>query len=221
MKETKSFFRRALLFGFFLVLVLATAQAQAGIVGYTSRTAFDAAVPGASVEGWDTFPDGAVFTNGSTVNGITYNASIGNALVRDGYAYTTAPNILVETTYDNFGPYDTMTFSFVTPIRAFGIDIDTFAQTDKAYQVTTNLGDVALSGYDPFPTLTTGQFVGFISDAAISSVTIALGPNPDLNNYNNFGLDTMRYQAVPLPPSVLLLGSGLLGLAGFRRFRKS
>jgi hypothetical protein len=26
---------------------------------------------------------------------------------------------------------------------------------------------------------------------------------------------------VPLPPSVLLLGSGLLGLAGFRRFRKS
>ncbi len=27
--------------------------------------------------------------------------------------------------------------------------------------------------------------------------------------------------AVPLPPSVLLLGSGLLGLAGWRRFRKS
>jgi hypothetical protein len=27
-------------------------------------------------------------------------------------------------------------------------------------------------------------------------------------------------QAVPLPPTVLLLGSGLLGLAGWRRFRK-
>jgi hypothetical protein len=27
--------------------------------------------------------------------------------------------------------------------------------------------------------------------------------------------------AVPLPPSVLLLGSGLLGLAGWRRFKKS
>jgi hypothetical protein len=29
------------------------------------------------------------------------------------------------------------------------------------------------------------------------------------------------YTAVPLPPTVLLLGSGLLGLAGWRRFRKS
>jgi hypothetical protein len=34
-------------------------------------------------------------------------------------------------------------------------------------------------------------------------------------------LRTVDFQAVPLPPTLLLLGSGLLGMAGWRRFRKS
>jgi hypothetical protein len=38
--------------------------------------------------------------------------------------------------------------------------------------------------------------------------------------WNTFAL-TGTVTAVPLPPTVLLLGSGLLGLVGWRRFRKS
>jgi hypothetical protein len=34
-------------------------------------------------------------------------------------------------------------------------------------------------------------------------------------------LDNVQLSAVPLPPGVFLLGSGLLGLVGWRRFRKS
>lgn len=34
------------------------------------------------------------------------------------------------------------------------------------------------------------------------------------------GFDLNQYSAVPVPPSVLLLGSGLLGLVGLRKFRK-
>ena len=41
------------------------------------------------------------------------------------------------------------------------------------------------------------------------------------NTQVNFDLVSLDATAVPLPPGLLLLGSGLLGLAGWRRFRKS
>jgi hypothetical protein len=41
------------------------------------------------------------------------------------------------------------------------------------------------------------------------------------NTQVNFDVVSLDATAVPLPPGLLLLGSGLLGLAGWRRFRKS
>ena len=85
-----------------------------------------------------------------------------------------------------------MTFSFATPLQAFGIDINANSGFDGAFQATTSQG-VALSVYDAFPLseFFSGQFLGFSSTNPFSSVTIALGPSGD-PLFDAYTLDTMR-----------------------------
>ena len=53
-------------------------------------------------------------------------------------------------------------------------------------------------------------------------INFAVGPHTDgTYSYGTTPLAATITSAVPLPGAVWLLGSGLLGLAGFRRFRKS
>ena len=79
-----------------------------------------------------------------------------------------------------------------------------------------------------------GDFWGFIADTPFTSVLLVGGSG---RNQQIYKLDDMVYSqvagvgesiipagaaaAIPLPPSVLFLGTGLLGLAGWRRFRTS
>jgi hypothetical protein len=58
----------------------------------------------------------------------------------------------------------------------------------------------------------TGTLLMQVSWSLDGSVWHAGWPSTDVNAYNR--------APVPLPPTVLLLGSSLLGLAGWRRFRK-
>jgi len=227
MQKVKSIFRRVSIFAFFLVILLANAQAQATIIEYSSRSAFEEAVPSALVQDWDSYAHGTSFPYGTADNqGIEYYATItypagfainGNAMVTTTYLPSTEPNGLGQTLDGFFYPVDTIRFVFPTLIRAFGIDVSTSSTANPAYQATTNLEGVANSYYNPFPGYTAGQFIGFTSSEAFSEVTIALAPGADPYSYT---LDTLRYQPVPLPGSLLLLGSGLLGLAGWRRLRK-
>lgn len=75
-----------------LALLLGSLAAHAAVTPFASRAAFDAAFPGSVLENWDGFADGTVFTHGSTVNGITYNNSTGNAVVTNTFVASTAPN---------------------------------------------------------------------------------------------------------------------------------
>ena len=206
--------RLALVLAF--VASLMASSAQAAIITFANRAAFDAAFPGALIENWDGFASGTVFTNGTGANGITYNSSAGNAVTTNAFLQSTLPNTLGRTGTGFFLGTDTITFTFASAITAFGIDISTADQASGSVRATTNLGDVANSVFNPFPGSTFGQFVGFSSTTPSTSVTIA-------GNTANFGftLDTLRRvpaASVPEPATLVLLGGGLLA-AGVRRRR--
>ena len=59
-------------------------------------------------------------------------------------------------------------------------------------------------------------FVGFISDVSYSSVNFH-DPHP---SFNIVGIDNVSF-ATPEPSTVLLLGTGLAGLAAYRRRREA
>jgi hypothetical protein len=82
---------------------------------------------------------------------------------------------------------------------------------------------------------------GYLNNMAVGSpviLSLSAGPlawqNVNLNNIdkldftatfggkgNYFLMDNVQVSSVPLPPSVWLFGSGLVGLVGLRRFRRS
>jgi hypothetical protein len=59
-------------------------------------------------------------------------------------------------------------------------------------------------------------FWGFHSTVPFSTVLVEA-----VNLDEHYNMDNMRYCPAPIPGAALLLGSGLLGLMGFRRFGKS
>ncbi|MCK9374677.1 MAG: PEP-CTERM sorting domain-containing protein [Syntrophobacterales bacterium] len=85
----------------------------------------------------------------------------------------------------------------------------------------TGAGDPALDPYTFDPNgFTVGAGITFVAGAFASGGDLTFpAPVEGVNGYfgPNFATGT---SPVPVPPTVLLLGSGLLGLVGLRRFRK-
>jgi len=77
------------------------------------------------------------------------------------------------------------------------------------------LGPVKISDSSFAGTTAEDRFFGVINEAGVSSFTIrSPGGNGDLE------VDHLQYGIVPIPPTAILLGSGLVGLAAFRHKRR-
>ena len=189
-----------------LISGLAPALVEGAIITYSSRADFAASVSGEVVEGWDTLANGTVI---GTLNGVSYDPSGGDALVTNAFLPLSSPNALGDTTGGFFAGAETMTFTFSSPITAFGISFNTFATAIGAYTATTNLGDVAQSVFDPFPGSTTGQFVGFSSDTPFTSVVLT---NVTGTSYTLDDLNYVTATRSPEPATLLLLGLGSMFL---------
>jgi len=202
----------------FISATLVPRSADAGPIVFQDRVSFALALDGdpslvTTVEGWDAYPAGTVFPNGSMVNGITYNVSAGEALVVSTGISLSVPNNLFVTncltaSTCSFHPlFDTFTFTFLQPVRAFGITFSsTFANQNGDYLLTTDRGDVVPSFFDPvFPGFSLGQFAGFISEKPFNRVTVSSTANA------LYGMDDLVFaRSVPEPSSLLLLSVGLL-----------
>lgn len=105
-----------------------------------------------------------------------------------------------------------VTGTFGSAMSAFGLEIEPYAFNDVGYLITltlsdgTSLSQSVLGEYG-------AAFFGWNGGLA-TSVTNFTITSPDESGGFAFG---RMVAPVPLPPSVLLLGSGLLGFFGLRR----
>jgi hypothetical protein len=202
-----------------LTSVACLQTAAAATITEYDRATFQTALSNTTLSGqnFDTLPVGTI----TTVNGVTYTPSLGTAVVTNSFLTTTSPNGLGSTSAGFFLSNETLTLTFSSPISAFALDVNTFATAPGAYTATVNDGSnsVITSVFDVFPNTSTGEFFGFTDTSAFTSVTIATNPN-DAFSYT---VDTLVYgnasalPSTPEPSTLLLLGTGLLGIVGTAR----
>jgi len=118
----------------------------------------------------------------------------------------------------------TVTFNFSSAVQGFGVWF-TDTQSNFPGPITIAFDDgtaeslsVTKNGADVSGAFSGGAvFLGFTTDAGFSSVSINTGATD--NTRDVWGLDdiTMGPPAVPEPGSILLLGTGLAGIAGMIR----
>jgi len=111
------------------------------------------------------------------------------------------------------------TFIFAVPTYSFGMYL-TGLQTFYTTSLTESFNDGAPQTLTLPVTVNGGaEYFGFTDNAPFSTITIT--DNGNDGYYDYWGIDDVTYNAVPVPPSVWLFGSGVLGLLGWRRFRKA
>lgn len=195
------------------LLALLPSLSVGAVIASVDRATFQAGVSGGAItsQNFDSLAAGTIL--GATTD-LTYSASAGSPIVTNSFITSTDPNGLGSTSSGFFQPDETMTFSFNSPVTAFAIDINTFAATDGSYRASLDIGDIITSRYEVFPGLGTGQFIGYISDIAFSSVTVSAMAG------DAYTLDTLIYGntvTVSEPGTFALIGLGLAGIGAARR----
>lgn len=187
----------------FSLAAVAVATPAPVFTTYSSVLDWTNACPDNKIQDFDeTFPTGLnPGVSVTTVNGfvnLTNNLNVWQDIVVPGGATTT--------------------WHFATPVHGIGAFFDLANPGGPGTGIDVFADGVQVSASPVIINTTAGQFWGFLSPTAFTDILFAADGQPGIQE--TYIMDDLHYCPVPVPPAVLLFGSGLLGLVGFR-FRRT
>ncbi|MGV7235579.1 MAG: VPLPA-CTERM sorting domain-containing protein [Nitrosomonadaceae bacterium] len=203
-------------------------QSHASVVEYESKSAFAAAVGGDLVtQDWSTYPANTLL-DGQTLDGIKYNSTNPKELVvgsSHGGGWLLGYNGS-DNRYSSFG-FETISFEFEEIIDVFGISLSQGNQNQGNRYVGYALWSILVDGTTEFFSRAdyglsdrSGEaFLGLdgLNGASRIDVRRIFNTNNIVWNIRDISYVT----AIPIPAAAWLFGSGLLGLIGIARRKKS
>lgn len=209
-------------------LVAGTYSANAAVTGYSDHSSWASSSGITVLETFDGLSTGVVTSLSSvgvtSMSGLNYLGSTVSQYITNQYALPfpmfsagalpSSPNFISNNM--NYPTYATgsITFDFAegrTAIGAFVADSSPLGNFSiEVFSGVTSLGVITVS-----PRTLPNSFVGIVSDSPFTSAKFFANYSGDSWGLDN--LEVSKASTVPVPAAVLLLGSGLIGLAGIRR----
>lgn len=182
------------------------------ITTYSSSASWLAATTGDQEDSFSGAPSGSYTTGAIFMNGVEFIGITGTTLLAD----TTSGPFL----WANFGTGDAglvmgaggVAITISTPVTAFGINLwsSPYGQTYTVSTLSTPFTVPTSSSAPP-------TFFGITSDTAFTTVDLAVPAGTTYAIFDNFQWGTAQVDSVPETGTFLLIGTGLLGFAMFRR----
>jgi hypothetical protein len=197
-------------------LALMSGGAQASLVVYTNQANWEAAVGGYSVEAFDDEPLGTLAIGSNAFDGFSINTALNgsnsenfNAVAGGGDSFNINGTNFARLDFDLSDAVSVVSLVFDSAINAFAAD---WVSTTNVGGLTATVNSDTLA-FNSFLTSPGTGFLGFVASAPFTQLNFGLSGTTD---NEAFGMDNVRFGAVPEPTTLALMGLGVAGI-GYRR----